>query len=147
MVRVLKLIQLWHMALVPKSRHRDDLLHISDMYKLLQNKGKPSPSSTPHCTRTRALTSTSAWLDAAPVPGYKFPAFNESEGNLIFANAVRHAETLAPRARARRRRCTLTPALPGAVGWATLWPQALLTEDELEQDDQSVQAAVSTPSL
>jgi hypothetical protein len=39
MTRVLKLIQLWHLALVPKSRHRDDLLHISDMYKLLQAKG------------------------------------------------------------------------------------------------------------
>ena len=39
MSRVLKLIQLWHLALVPKSRHRDDLLNITEMYKLLQLKG------------------------------------------------------------------------------------------------------------
>jgi len=41
MKRVLQLIQLWHMALVPKSRYRDDLINISEMYKLLQSKGRP----------------------------------------------------------------------------------------------------------
>ena len=47
MSRVLKLIQLWHLALVPKSRHRDDLLNISEMYKLLQAKGLSLPCTLP----------------------------------------------------------------------------------------------------
>lgn len=79
------MIKEWKIALADMSRHKDDLVHIKDMYRLLRFKGSDS---------IHISNRTPARLTNSNMSGYRFPDTREASVAALAPSQVKHAKQM-----------------------------------------------------
>jgi hypothetical protein len=99
MQKILELIHEWKLTICVTSKHKEDLVHIRDMHRLLSYKGKqfPKKKRTININSIPRLQESPAWSLIHPSnthPGYRFPdvdrraaqVLNESDVGALFSS-------------------------------------------------------------